>query len=501
MREASTGSKGGAHAKRPSTAARNPLPPSPKFNTAPIRWKGLTYDAARWTLSSEQLQEIVTRAIKHSAESSSIRLLQPDVVEFDLPTEIETLTRQREELRGRLKQQIRTRRLLLRKLTSPNSTEPLTAQGVARNMGEIMDACAMCDQLSEELFHVSDQLAQIVRLRDVHQASALSMALRKINTSFVRVTSEAVELQKRINTLEAEREEAWHTAESVESELNEMRAKLAKQSANCKCDHDADAEDEVYSRPSSRVSAARKTSMRASKASLRLSARKSRASSVASSRMFSPDSSDDVPPVPPMPLATSPLQALTDFHNANAKASQSIGATSFVSSIQSPSPESRALAAAQAELLELLGITMNDITGNRSSNGSGTSGRMRRPRSASDAGMHPPPSAGLLLDAPAQFSPQPSPRWTVAAASPMVDAFGRKLRRSVSEYTSKRITAPRPDSMLLSPPRDGSFPTRQSSRGLLEDPDSLLALMTRAASSTESSPLPGHTFTTGRTYI
>ncbi|EJD51831.1 hypothetical protein AURDEDRAFT_111427 [Auricularia subglabra TFB-10046 SS5] len=493
-------SRGGSSRQR-ATSSRTPLPPSPKFTSAPVRWKGLTYDAARWTLSSEQLQEIVTRAIKQSAESSSIRLLQPEVLDGEVPAEVDALTKQREELRVRLKAQIRTRRLLMRKLTAGNSPDAVTPQGMARTMSEIMDACALCDQLSEELFHVSDQLAQITKLRDVHQASALSMALRKINTSFVRVTSEAVELQKHISTLEAEREEAWHTAESVERELNDVRAKLTHQTASCTCSVGADdsghVSDAEGSRPASRVAAARKTSMRASKASLRLSARKSRASSISSRyTIFSPDAADDVPPVPPMPV-TSPLAALTDFSQSLTRERQSLGAASFMSSAISPTPEARALASAQAELLELLGINLSDITGNRSSGGS-SNGPRRRPRSASFAAP-PHPSPGLL-DAAVSMSPQPSPRWTVGTGSPIVDNFGRRLRRSMSDY-SKRVTAPRPDSMLLSPPRDGSFQAHHS-RVLLEDPDAILAMMTRANSSNEASPMPGRTFPrAGRTYI
>ena len=489
-------STGSVSSRRPSAAsttsnsgtaaARNPLPPSPKFNTAPVRWKGLTYDAARWTLSSEQLQDIVARAIKQSAESSSIRLLQPNAIEQELPDEIERLARAREDLRTKLKAQIRARRVLLRKVSSTEAAGSPAVQ--AKLFVELMDACAGCDQTSEELFHVSDQLAQVNGLRDVHQASALALALRKINTSFVRVSTEAGELRSQIATLEAEREEAWHTAESVEQELNELREKVAKQqqqlqqraSTSNSTDPGTEGDpifgDDPPTRPSSRVSAARKASLRASKASLRLSQRKSRASSIASSRytaLFSPDHLDGVPPVPPIPngastnpsMAGSPLAALTDF---SARLRQSMGASSVVSYTMSPSPEQTALAAAQAELLELLGLQLSDIT-SRSSSG-GAAPRRTRPRSASDA---QPPTAGLSpmftadgLGTGAGSSPV-SPRWTVSAASPTGSEFyGRRLRRSMSDFNSTKGAGPRPDSMLLSMSREGGS---NAASGLFED--------------------------------
>ncbi|KAH7106854.1 hypothetical protein BKA62DRAFT_685283 [Auriculariales sp. MPI-PUGE-AT-0066] len=526
---AASSSTGRTHStsRRPSAASvapqagssgyRNPLPPSPKFNTAPVRWKGLTYDAARWTLSSDQLQEVVARAIKQSAEASSIRLLHPEVLEEEMPAELERLTRDRDDLRTKLKAQIRSRRLLLRKISSEQASTPIAQ---TKQMAELMEACAACDQTSEELFHVCDQLAQIQHLRDVHQSSALALALRKINTSFVRVTTEAVELRGRLATLEAEREEAWHTAESVEKELNELREKVAQRASTSNSvgagldTSDQALSDEPATRPSSRVSAARKASLRASKASLRLSTRKSRASSIASSRytaLFSPDPMEGVPPVPPMPNHSShsgsPHAILTDF---SARLRQSTGASSFVSYTMSPSPEQSALAMAQAELLELLGLQLSDINGSArgSSSSGGVATRRSRPRSASDA---QPPTASLSPMFTSETgtvraggvggsgSPPASPRWTVSAASPAVsEYFGRRIRRSMSDFNSK-ATGPRPDSMLLSLSREG--PSAVAS-GLFEDPDGMLALMTRGTNSNEPSPLPGLGFPNlKRTYL
>jgi len=329
-----------------------------------------------------------------------------------------------------------------------------------------MEACAVGDQLSEDLFHGADQIAQLNKLKDIHSASALAMALRKLNTSFIRATGEAVDLRNQIATLEAEREEAWATAENVERELINLRANLAQ------FHDDTPPNSAKSSRRSSRVSAARKTSMRASKASLRLSLnRKSRSSSIASSRYASVISpSDPVPPVPPMPLST-PITVLTDWHRHSVAASSFVG--SSVGSIGSPTAESKALAKAQQELLDMLGISAQDIGG--SSRNSRNSGHNGRPRSASDAAVSPRDSNGSA----GSFVSPLSPPYTLT--SPLTDAFtrGSLLKRAKSERALSSRVSNRPDSMLIFPPRDGYLGKQRE--GILEDPEAIFAVLTLAS--------------------
>ena len=49
-------------------------------------------EAAQWTLTSQQLQHIVSTAIRNSADASMIRILPLDTLERDLPEELARVT-------------------------------------------------------------------------------------------------------------------------------------------------------------------------------------------------------------------------------------------------------------------------------------------------------------------------------------------------------------------------------------------------------------------------
>ncbi|KAG8932641.1 hypothetical protein FRC02_000817 [Tulasnella sp. 418] len=296
---------------------------TPKFETIPVRWKGLTLDAAKWTFSSTQLQDIVGKAIRQSAESSSIRLLDPTIIDHEIPDETHHLEVMRDDIKARYKYHVRKRKVLMRSLAFYiDGSDPETA---ARLMDELTELSEACDQLSEQLFQVTDQLAQISQLKERHFSSALSMALRKLNSSLIRSKGEVIDLQLQLAMVEAERDEAWSTAEAIEKELEGGKSKSPEGSSQ---------DEELLRSPfasvtawsgslanrsksprSSKVSvsAARKTSIRASKASLRLSSsRRSARSSTSSIRFASvvggpnsssgyssssrPDSTPNVPP-------------------------------------------------------------------------------------------------------------------------------------------------------------------------------------------------------------
>ena len=72
---------------------RPPLAPLPtvNFESEPVKWKPLTLEAAKWTFTSEQLQEIVSGAIRQSAAESFIRVLPTQVADVELPQEAEHL--------------------------------------------------------------------------------------------------------------------------------------------------------------------------------------------------------------------------------------------------------------------------------------------------------------------------------------------------------------------------------------------------------------------------
>ncbi|KAG8912244.1 hypothetical protein FRC00_004931 [Tulasnella sp. 408] len=396
---------------------------TPRFESVPIPWKGLTLDAAKWTFTSNQLQEIVSRAIRQSAEASSIRLLAPEVLDHQLPNETYRLELLREDIKARYKFHVRRRRVLLRSLNLyVDGSDPETAKRLADELAESSEAC---DRLTEELFQVTDQLAQMNQITQRHSSSALSMALRKLNTSFIKAKGETIDLQLNLAMVEAERHEAWAVAESIERELDHYKQKYGVADdflASPLPNHAPPSSWSSRSPGTSRVSAARKSSVRASKASLRMSKRSARSSASSGVRfgpIFPPASSssgsasggsrtpsrqlDDgssakSPGVPPVPsLKTSRRASDRSFSSYSHSHSHSRRA----SIAGTPSTASRAMAQAQSELFEMLGIPHEDIdrqpdTRRRSYSApsSPTASEMQRQRRVSL------PSTSSLLESP-----------------------------------------------------------------------------------------------------
>ena len=72
---------------------------------------------------------------------------------------------------------------------------------------QLAQAATALDMQTEALIHAGTRSAQLVRLRDAYRASALAVALRKLNGSYER--------RGRAGQLEAELEEAWWVAKDV----------------------------------------------------------------------------------------------------------------------------------------------------------------------------------------------------------------------------------------------------------------------------------------------
>ena len=216
-------------------------------------------DAARWTFKSNQLQTIVSRAIKHSSEASLIRLLEPEVLEKDVPAEIESLETLRTDIKTRYKLHARRRATLFESLSSVLNTGHNSADegpGYAhRLLEEISEIAATMDNLSEELHSADIQLAYLDSLTQVHMTSALAVALRKLNASFLKQMAENENLRNELFSAEAERDEAWRQAERIAVELDQ----LATTSENS---------SPILSNRSSRVFAHRKSMALASKVEL-----------------------------------------------------------------------------------------------------------------------------------------------------------------------------------------------------------------------------------------
>ncbi|KAI1786913.1 hypothetical protein LXA43DRAFT_747484 [Ganoderma leucocontextum] len=367
---------------------------APKFQTSRVPFRGLTMEAAQWTLTSQQLQNIVSTAIRQSADASAIRILPGDVLESELPREIERLEGLSAELKLKYKLNVRKRNTLLANVSRVADNAEFGEFGAAATLGRMMeelsDVTENLDQTAEELYTSTDQLAQLVHLRDVHQRSALAMALRKLNSSFLKQVGDTQRLREQVAMLEAERDEAWREAQEVAQEFDDFTERIVADSlpmveSGKDKYKDKDKESLPLSRRSSRVMVARRTSQRASKAGLRSMYRRSQRSSTSSSLRYSGVASpgmwsgqgggEEIPPVPPIPLRHDlPFPLSGDLPTR--------------SSIGSPSSDLRAMVQAQKELCEMLGISVDEL---KNPHG----GPSRRQSTSALPGVRSPVSAGV----------------------------------------------------------------------------------------------------------
>ncbi|EGO22609.1 hypothetical protein SERLADRAFT_473676, partial [Serpula lacrymans var. lacrymans S7.9] len=211
---------------KPATLAP---PPQINFDSVPIPWKGLPLDAAQWTLSQPELQEIVSRAIRLSAQESFIRLLSIESLDEAIVTETERLSALKATTQAQYRFQVHRRTMLLQALNSFVTAPPTDNKDKDGGIGslsgiitQLSDATATCDRLTVELLRVADQLAQLSKVQDRHWASALSIALRKLNKSYERQVMETRKTKEKVEALEDELEEAWREAENIAQEIDEI---------------------------------------------------------------------------------------------------------------------------------------------------------------------------------------------------------------------------------------------------------------------------------------
>ena len=297
---ATTSSSGHVTYGASTLSTGTPSASSPRFQTTPVKFRGLTMEAAQWTFTSEQLQETVSTAIKKSSDASSIRLLPANMLNEQIPEEVSRLEAHSAELRTSYKLAVRKRKMLLGSLKSIADGGELSDQAAsARLLEDVAELSEHLDHISEELYSVTDQLGQLRHLQDVHFGSSLAMALRKLNSSFIRHLTEKETLRQQVWALEVERDEAWRHAHQTAEEVDELNHKMAL------------AEGIVSpngSRRSSKIIIARKASVR--RAGLRSPSRlRSQRSSMSnrnsmngSPALRSAPNGAIVPPVPPIPL-------------------------------------------------------------------------------------------------------------------------------------------------------------------------------------------------------
>ncbi|KAI0332728.1 hypothetical protein GY45DRAFT_1368956 [Cubamyces sp. BRFM 1775] len=254
---------GDAHSTPASTRASTPAlvrvvskrpplapPPALNFDVEPIPWKGLTLEAAQWTFTSEQLQETVSRAIRHSASESFIRVVPMQTFDVELPQELERLDSLKATTQSQYRFSMHRRTMLLQSLAALSQTDGADGEALYNLTSQLAELTVACDRLMETLVRIADQRAQIQRVQDLHISSALSMALRKLNTSYAKRTAELQEARAHNEELKAELEEAWTMAQDMAQEMDDLdNFDLAFSDDDMFEDehHDADAlEAEIY---------------------------------------------------------------------------------------------------------------------------------------------------------------------------------------------------------------------------------------------------------------
>jgi len=240
----------------------------------------------------------------HSGKSSSIRLLSQQAAFVEVPDELERLNELLHELKVQYRLQVRKRDVLLRAIYAYAESPEFSLIAHRSKVQELHETVVNLDRIAEELYCVRDQAAQLSRMLAVHSGSALAVALRKLNASFLKQNAELHTLKDHVYGLETDRDEAWTQAQQAVEDLDDLNATLRAQDISPPVTR-------ASSRRSSRVIASRKSYLHMSRAGLSLSRRTSlaasqvgsvRSSCCTSAVYYAPSPTcDPVPPVPPVP--------------------------------------------------------------------------------------------------------------------------------------------------------------------------------------------------------
>ena len=172
-------------------------------------------------------------------------------------------------------------------------------------VSQLSEVTSSCDRLSEQIYTISEQIDQVRQLVNTHNFSALALVVRKVNKSLETKMKEVQQLQAEIVDLYVDREEGWNQAQNIAQQLDELNERLSTTSTSTH----VTATSHPPSRRASRVSMARKGSLRLNRNGLLLSiGRRSIRSSSSSMKVNVSNSArstfsteDLIPPVPPLP--------------------------------------------------------------------------------------------------------------------------------------------------------------------------------------------------------
>ena len=203
-----------------------PTPTPVNFNMDPITFKGLPLEAAQWSFTSDQLREMVSRAIRDSAKEQFIRLLSLNALDAEIPEELARLESLRFTTQAQYRFYFQRRTNLLQSLNALACTTPVSAEYDTSTLGtliqQLAEVTSSMDRFMETLLTASEHRSQLAQVQEKHLSSALAMALRKLNASYAKRTGDLKSARARIAALQTELEEAWKVAEGMAEEIDDL---------------------------------------------------------------------------------------------------------------------------------------------------------------------------------------------------------------------------------------------------------------------------------------
>lgn len=204
-----------------------PTPTPLNFNVDPIAFKGIPLEAAQWSFTSEQLREMVSRAIRDSAKEQFIRLLSLDALDKEIPEELDRLESLKFTTQAQHRFHFQRRTNLLQSLNALSNTTIAPAEtGTNSTLGmliqQLAEVTASMDRFTETLLSTSEHRSQLAQVQEKHLSSALAVALRKLNASYAKRTADLKNARARIAALETELEEAWKVADRMAEEIDDL---------------------------------------------------------------------------------------------------------------------------------------------------------------------------------------------------------------------------------------------------------------------------------------
>jgi hypothetical protein len=186
------------------------------FTPDPLPYQHLSLDAAHWTLTSTELQHLVSSAIRQSAKEQLIRLLPPSTIDTRMPEDAARIESTWETASTRWRFEANRRNMLLRALSASGADNNLLTQ--------LSATLSNLDLHAQNLLHATAHRAQLAAARDTHRASALAVALRKLNASYARRTRDLDKARAHIAVLRGEVDEAWKVAEEQAVKVDKFKA-------------------------------------------------------------------------------------------------------------------------------------------------------------------------------------------------------------------------------------------------------------------------------------